>query len=87
MRVPSRRQQEPFKALGAAPRPSAQHFAAIQGKSNSRQLMVEAFKRRRDIACNLLKEIKGIFYEKTFDRNYNICNLVVSWNVSCYLCL
>lgn len=34
-------------------------LAAIEGKDNSRQLMKEAFLRRRDLICGLLKEIKG----------------------------
>jgi aspartate aminotransferase len=35
-------------------------LAAIQSKSNSRQLMREAFLRRRDLICRLLGEIKGL---------------------------
>jgi len=35
-------------------------LAAIQGKGNSRQIMKEAFLRRRDLICGLLKEIKGL---------------------------
>lgn len=35
-------------------------LAAIQGKSDSRQVMKLAFLRRRDLICGLLKEVKGI---------------------------
>jgi aspartate aminotransferase len=35
-------------------------LAAIQGKSDSRKMMRDAFLRRRDIICGLLKEIKGL---------------------------
>jgi aspartate aminotransferase len=35
-------------------------LAAIQGKSDSRQIMKSAFLRRRDLICGLLKEVKGI---------------------------
>lgn len=35
-------------------------LAAIRGKSDSRQIMKEAFHRRRDLICGLLKEIKGL---------------------------
>jgi aspartate aminotransferase len=35
-------------------------LAAITGGGNSRQLMKEAFLRRRDVICGLLKEIKGL---------------------------
>jgi aspartate aminotransferase len=35
-------------------------LAAIQGKDNSRQVMRDAFLRRRDLICRLLKDIKGI---------------------------
>ncbi|HBC80221.1 MAG TPA: aspartate aminotransferase [Bacteroidales bacterium] len=35
-------------------------LAAIEGKSNSRQLMKEAFLRRRDLICGLLKEVRGL---------------------------
>lgn len=35
-------------------------LAAIQGKGDSRKIMREAFQRRRDLICGLLKEIKGI---------------------------
>lgn len=35
-------------------------LAAIEGKDNSRQIMREAFLRRRDLICGLLKEIKGL---------------------------
>jgi len=35
-------------------------LAAIEGKDNSRQLMKEAFLRRRDLICRLLSEIKGL---------------------------
>lgn len=35
-------------------------LAAIQGKDNSRQLMRDAFLRRRDLICGLLKEVKGL---------------------------
>jgi aspartate aminotransferase len=35
-------------------------LAAIEGKGNSRQVMKEAFLRRRDLICGLLKEIKGL---------------------------
>ena len=35
-------------------------LAAIQGKSDSRQVMKSAFLRRRDLICGLLKEVKGI---------------------------
>lgn len=35
-------------------------LAAIEGKDNSRQLMKEAFHRRRDLICNLLMTIPGI---------------------------
>jgi aspartate aminotransferase len=35
-------------------------LAAIKGKDISRQVMKEAFLRRRDLICGLLKEVKGI---------------------------
>jgi aspartate aminotransferase len=35
-------------------------LAAIEGKSNSQQLMKEAFLRRRDLICGLLKEVRGL---------------------------
>ena len=35
-------------------------LAAIEGKSDSQRLMCEAFLRRRDLICGLLKEIKGL---------------------------
>lgn len=35
-------------------------LAAIEGKSNSRQVMREAFLRRRDLICGLLKEVRGL---------------------------
>ena len=35
-------------------------FAAITGNDDSRQLMKEAFLRRRDLVCNLLKQVKGL---------------------------
>jgi len=35
-------------------------LAAIQGKDNSRQVMRDAFHRRRDLICGLLNEIKGL---------------------------
>ena len=35
-------------------------LAAIEGKESSRQIMKEAFLRRRDLICGLLKEVKGI---------------------------
>ncbi|MCX6253134.1 MAG: pyridoxal phosphate-dependent aminotransferase [Bacteroidia bacterium] len=35
-------------------------LAAIQGKGDSRQKMKEAFHRRRDLVCGMLKEIKGL---------------------------
>jgi aspartate aminotransferase len=35
-------------------------LAAIQGKGDSRQMMKDAFLRRRDLICVLLKEIKGL---------------------------
>lgn len=35
-------------------------LAAIKGKDNSKELMKEAFHRRRDLICNLLKEIPGL---------------------------
>ncbi len=35
-------------------------LAAIAGKDNSRQFMRDAFLRRRDLICSLLKEIKGL---------------------------
>lgn len=35
-------------------------LAAILGKGDSRQVMKEAFLRRRDLICGLLKEVKGI---------------------------
>ena len=35
-------------------------LAAIEGKDSSRQIMKEAFLRRRDLICGLLKEVKGI---------------------------
>jgi aspartate aminotransferase len=35
-------------------------LAAIQGKGDSRKIMKDAFLRRRDLICGLLKEIKGI---------------------------
>jgi aspartate aminotransferase len=35
-------------------------LAALEGKSDSRQLMKEAFLRRRDLICGLLKGVKGL---------------------------
>lgn len=35
-------------------------LAAIEGKDNSKQLMRDAFLRRRDLICKLLKDIKGM---------------------------
>jgi aspartate aminotransferase len=35
-------------------------LAAIKGKGNSRQIMREAFLRRRDLICKLLHDIKGL---------------------------
>ena len=35
-------------------------LAAVSDKGNSRQVMREAFQRRRDLICGLLKEIKGL---------------------------
>jgi aspartate aminotransferase len=35
-------------------------LAAIEGKDSSRQLMKEAFLRRRNLICGLLKEVKGL---------------------------
>ena len=35
-------------------------LAAIQGKGDSRKIMKDAFLRRRDLICGLLKEIKGV---------------------------
>ncbi len=35
-------------------------LAAVQGKDNSKQIMKEAFLRRRNLICGLLKEVKGI---------------------------
>jgi aspartate aminotransferase len=35
-------------------------LAAIEGTDNSRQIMKEAFHRRRDLICGLLNEIKGM---------------------------
>jgi len=35
-------------------------LAAIEGKSNSHQVMKEAFLRRRDLICGLLKEVRGL---------------------------
>jgi aspartate aminotransferase len=35
-------------------------LAAIQGKDDSRKVMRDAFLRRRDLICKLLKEVKGI---------------------------
>ena len=35
-------------------------LAAIEGKTNSRQVMKEAFLRRRDLICGLLKEVSGL---------------------------
>lgn len=35
-------------------------LAALEGKSNSRQVMKEAFLRRRNLICGLLGEIKGL---------------------------
>ena len=35
-------------------------LAAIQGKGDSQKIMKDAFLRRRDLICGLLKEIKGI---------------------------
>ena len=35
-------------------------LAALTGKDSSRQMMRDAFLRRRDLICTLLKEIKGI---------------------------
>jgi aspartate aminotransferase len=35
-------------------------LAALQGKDNSQRIMREAFLRRRDLICNLLKEVEGM---------------------------
>lgn len=35
-------------------------FAAITGKDDSRQVMKEAFLRRRDLLCGLLQQVKGL---------------------------
>ena len=35
-------------------------LAAIQGKSDSQKIMREAFLRRRDLLCGLLKDVKGV---------------------------
>ncbi len=35
-------------------------LAAIEGKGNSRQVMKDAFLRRRDLICGLLKEVRGL---------------------------
>lgn len=35
-------------------------LAAIEGKDNSREVMKEAFLRRRDLICRLLKEVRGL---------------------------
>jgi aspartate aminotransferase len=35
-------------------------LAALEGKSDSRQLMKEAFLRRRDLICGLLNDVKGL---------------------------
>ena len=35
-------------------------LAAIEGKDNSRAMMKEAFLRRRDLICGLLKEVRGL---------------------------
>ena len=35
-------------------------LAAIQGKSDSQKIMREAFLRRRDLICGLLKDVKGV---------------------------
>jgi aspartate aminotransferase len=35
-------------------------FAAITGNDDSRQVMKEAFLRRRDLICNLLQQVKGL---------------------------
>jgi aspartate aminotransferase len=35
-------------------------LAAIEGKDDSRQVMREAFQRRRDIICGLLNDVKGL---------------------------
>jgi aspartate aminotransferase len=35
-------------------------LAALTGKDNSRQMMRDAFLRRRDLICKLLKDIKGV---------------------------
>jgi aspartate aminotransferase len=35
-------------------------LAALTGKDNSRQVMRDAFLRRRDLICKLLKDIKGL---------------------------
>jgi aspartate aminotransferase len=35
-------------------------LAAIQSKNNSRQVMREAFRRRRDLICSLLEKIRGL---------------------------
>jgi aspartate aminotransferase len=35
-------------------------LAAIQSKSNSREIMRQAFLRRRDLICSLLSEIEGL---------------------------
>ena len=35
-------------------------LAAIQGNDGSRQVMKEAFQRRRDLVCNLLSDIEGM---------------------------
>jgi aspartate aminotransferase len=35
-------------------------FAAIQGTGESQKIMKEAFRRRRDLICNLLQKVKGL---------------------------
>jgi aspartate aminotransferase len=65
-------------------------LAAIEGKDDSRQKMKEAFLRRRDLICGLLKDVKGLkvsvpqgafyvmpdisFYLGKYDENVRINN-------------
>ncbi len=54
-------------------------LAAIEGKDESRQMMKEAFHRRRDLICGLLKEIKGLKVRVPQGAFY------VMPDISCYL--
>ncbi|HNW56814.1 MAG TPA: pyridoxal phosphate-dependent aminotransferase [Bacteroidales bacterium] len=54
-------------------------LAAIEGKDNSRQLMRDAFLRRRDLICRLLKDVKGLKVRVPQGAFY------VLPDISCYL--